>query len=183
MIGPRGDSPCGSQKEMCFTNAACLFRKKRILSCSVPRESILLAAGRILSWFRSERSWLRPSGPLAFPVSCLVAPSSEASRVTVGKRLRIAVLTFSSSSVGLTSASTVTDILRRDVSSDKVFHLRLELGLCSFIYDHDVGEGDDGAYSDFEFTLVSLLEGCPALGVVASTSAVEAVEACLWGGM
>ena len=74
---------------------------------------------------------------------CLLEPSFETSKETVGNTFRIEVLTFSSSSVGFASASTVTITLLSERAFEKAGHLCFELLLCTFINDQEIGERND----------------------------------------
>ena len=143
MIGLRGDSPSDSQNEMCLTKATCLFMQNTIRPFSTPLVSTLRVAARIRSRLKSERNCSSPTRPTAFPTMCLPEPSSDISKEMVGNRLSIEALTFSSSSVGLTSASTVTSTLLREPVFEKADHLCFHLLLSTFIYDHEISERDD----------------------------------------
>jgi len=143
VIGPRGDSPSGSQNETYLTKATCLFMRNTIRPFSTPLVRTLRAAARIRSRLKSERNCSRPSRLSALPMMCLLEPSSETSRETVGNRLRIDALTFSSSSVGLTSALTVTSTLLSEPMFEKVDHLCFQLVLGTFIHDQKIGERND----------------------------------------
>lgn len=132
VMGPRGDSPSGSQKETCLTVATCLFRQNMILSPVVPARRTRLAASGILSRLISSRNSPNASIPLPLPTRWTLLPRSSTTMDRAGNMLRTAALTFSRSSVGWTSTSTVTSTLSA-VGSEKAPHPRLELPRCTLI--------------------------------------------------
>ena len=143
VIGSRGDSPSGSQNETCLTKATCLFMWNTTRPFSTPLVRTLRAAARIRSRLKSERNCSRLTRPSALPMICLLEPSSETSKETVGNRLRIEALTFSSSSVGLASASTVTSTLLSEPMFEKACHLCFQLLLGTLIHDQKISERND----------------------------------------
>lgn len=96
----------------------------------------------------------------------------------------MAFLTFSGSSVGFTSVSTVRLILSvLGQLREKFFSFGFELAEGGFVDDDVVGCGDGGADSHVEFSFVSFVEFAPVFWIVASSAVVEALVSCFWRGV